>query len=352
MKAVLGLEDGTSFFGRGFGVEGETAGELVFTTQMTGYMEALTDASYAGQILMFTFPQIGNYGVDTKNFQSVEVKALGCVVREVAATPEANEPFADYYRDHGLLGVSGIDTRAITIRTRKHGTLRAALVCGDDATGDHAIELARLVPPITEQDWIPFVSTPEPYEVPGKGTKRVAVIDLGIKRNMVVSLFRRGADIGIFPHDTPADVIEAWNPDALFISNGPGDPVRATDAIRCIRDLIGHLPIYGICMGNQLTALALGATTHKMKFGHRGSNQPVRFKDGQIFITTQNHGFVVDCETLPEGADACYTNLNDGTVEGFEVPDLDIHCVQFHPEAHGGPRDTECHFFDSMMGRI
>jgi carbamoyl-phosphate synthase small subunit len=279
------------------------------------------------------------------------VKALACVAREVATAPEANEPLGRYFRDHGLLGVTGIDTRALTIRTRQHGTLRAALVCGDDASADYAVERARAVPPITEQDLIPLVSTPEPYRVPGNG-KRVAVIDLGVKKNMVVSLFRRGADIGIFPHDTPADVIEAWNPDGLFITNGPGDPVRATAAIRCIRDLIGKLPIYGICMGNQLAALALGATTHKMKFGHRGSNQPVRFSDGQIFITTQNHGFVVDCETLPEGANACYTNLNDGTVEGFEVPDLDIHCVQFHPEAHGGPRDTECHFFDLMMRGI
>lgn len=351
MKAVLGLEDGTSVVGTGFGVEGETAGELVFTTQMTGYMEALTDASYAGQILMFTFPQVGNYGVDTKNFQSPEVRALACVTREVAEVPEANESLARYFRDHGLLGCAGIDTRALTIRTRQRGALRAALVCSDDASPEHAVELARAVKPITDQDWIPLVSTPEPYEVPGSG-KRVAVIDLGIKKNMVVSLFRRGAQMGIFPHDTPADVIEAWNPDALFISNGPGDPVRATGAVRCISNLIGTMPIYGICMGNQLTALALGGTTHKMKFGHRGSNQPVRFRDGQIFITTQNHGFVVDCESLPEGANACYTNLNDGTVEGFEVPDLDIHCVQFHPEAHGGPRDTESHFFDSMMRRI
>ncbi len=351
MKAVLGLEDGTSVVGTGFGVEGETAGELVFTTQMSGYMEALTDASYAGQILMFTFPQIGNYGVDTKNFQSPEVKALACIAREVAGRPEENQPLGQYYREHGLLGCSGVDTRALTIRTRQHGALRAALVCGDDATDEHAVELARAVAPITEQDWIPLVSTLEPYEIPGSG-KRVAVLDLGIKKNMVISLFRRGANIGIFPHNTPSDVIEAWNPSALFISNGPGDPQRATEAIRCIRELIGTLPVYGICMGNQLTALALGGTTYKMKFGHRGSNQPVRYRDGQIFITTQNHGFVVDCDSLPEGADACYTNLNDGTVEGFEVPDLDIHCVQFHPEAHGGPRDTETHFFDNMMRRI
>ncbi len=211
MKAVLGLEDGTSMVGEGFGVEGETAGELVFTTQMTGYMEALTDASYAGQILMFTFPQIGNYGVDKKNFQSKEVKALACVTREVAAVPEANEPMGRYFRDHGLLGVTGIDTRALTIRTRQHGTLRAALVCGDDASSEYAVERARAVSPITEQDLIPLVSTAEPYHVPGAG-KRVAVIDLGVKKNMVISLFRRGADIGVFPHNARSDADRGLEP--------------------------------------------------------------------------------------------------------------------------------------------
>lgn len=254
MKAVLGLEDGTSMVGEGFGVEGETAGELVFTTQMTGYMEALTDASYAGQILMFTFPQIGNYGVDERNFQSKEVKAMACVTREVAAVPEANRPMRSYFRDQGLLGITGVDTRGLTIRTRQHGTMRAGIVCSDDASAERAVELACTVAPITEQDLIPLVSTPEAYYVPG-ARKRVAVIDLGVKKNMIISLFRRGADIGVFPHDTRSDVIEAWNPDALFITNGPGDPVRATAAIQCISDLIGKLPIYGICMGNQLSLI-------------------------------------------------------------------------------------------------
>ncbi len=350
MKAVLGLEDGTSVVGDGFGVEGETAGELVFTTQMTGYMEALTDASYTGQILMFTFPQIGIYGVDEKNFQSTGVRALACVAREITAVPEANGPLGRYFAEHGLLGISGVDTRALTIGTREQGALRSGLVCGDDATPEHAVELARAVPPLTEQDLIPAVSTPAFYAVPGRGGRRVAVLDLGIKKNMMVSLLRRGAEVGVFPHDTPPDVIEAWKPDLLFVTNGPGDPVRATAPVRTVSALIGRLPIYGICMGNQLAALALGGSTYKMQFGHRGSNQPVRYRDGRIFITTQNHGFVVDAWSLPEGADASYVNLNDGTAEGFDVPDLEIHCVQFHPEAHGGPRDSEVHFFDSMLG--
>lgn len=350
MKAVLGLEDGTYVVGEGFGAEGTCAGELVFSTQMTGYMEALTDASYAGQILMFTFPQIGNYGVDEKNFQSPAVQTLGCVAQEICDQPATGQSLKRYYEEHGLLGIEGVDTRALTIKTRQHGTLRAALIVGS-GDPEHAIALARAVPPISTQALIPQVSCREAYRVPGPG-RRVAVIDLGIKRHMVVSLNKRGADIGVFPHNTTAEEIEGFEPDALLISNGPGDPVQAREAIRCVSDLIGTMPVFGICMGNQVTALALGAETHKLKFGHRGTNQPVRYSDGKIFITTQNHGFVVDQDTLPEGCACSYTNLNDGTLEGFESPDLGISCVQFHPEAHGGPRDTECHFFDMIMRRM
>lgn len=350
MKAVLGLEDGTYAVGEGFGAEGTCAGELVFSTQMTGYMEALTDASYAGQILMFTFPQIGNYGVDEKNFQSPSVQTLGCVAQEICDRPSTGQSLKRYYEEHGLFGIEGIDTRALTIQTRQHGTLRAALLVGS-TDHEHAIAMARGVPPIQTQALIPQVSCTEAYRVQGPG-KRIAVIDLGIKRHMVVSLNRRGADVGVFPYNTTADEIRGFEPDGLLISNGPGDPMQAKDAIKTVSNLIGDLPIFGICMGNQVTALALGAETKKLKFGHRGTNQPVRDLDGRIFITTQNHGFVVDQETLPEGCTCSYTNLNDGTLEGFVSPDLGISCVQFHPEAHGGPRDTESHFFDMIMRRI
>ena len=350
MKAVLGLEDGTYVPGVGFGAEGECAGELVFTTQMSGYMEALTDPSYHGQILMFTFPAIGNYGVDLRNFQHPRVWAGGCIAREICPVPETGQSVADYCAGNGIPGIQGVDTRMLTIKTRVQGTLRAALVVGDD-DGAYAVARARRVPPISDCELIPAVSCPVPYHLAGSG-KRIAVLDLGIKKNMILSLQARNADIYVFPHNTAPDQVMACRPDALFISNGPGDPVNATDAIRCVRELTGTIPIYGICMGIQVCGLALGGSTYKMKFGHRGSNQPVRYKDGSIYITTQNHGFAVAADSLPEGCRVLYANVNDGSLEGFENEYLDITCVQFHPEAHGGPRDTEIPFFDTMFRRL
>ena len=350
MKAVLGLEDGTFVVGDGFGVEGTCSGELVFTTQMTGYMEALTDPSYARQLLMFTYPLIGNYGVDQQNFESPKVHAQGCVAREIARVPAARPSVAEYFEENGLFGISGVDTRSLTIKTRMVGTLRASLIVGSD-DGDEAVRRARAISPIGDVDLIGDVSSPEPYRIAGPG-KRIAVIDLGVKRHILESLGHRGADIHVFPHTAAPDEVMAAEPDALFISNGPGDPRRATHAIRCVRDLTGEVPVIGICMGIQVAALALGAETYKMKFGHRGTNQPVRYKDGSIYITTQNHGFAVDEETLPEGCAVSYRNVNDGTVEGFENRDLAVTCVQFHPEAHGGPRDTEMHFFDRIYREI
>ncbi|MCK8517462.1 glutamine-hydrolyzing carbamoyl-phosphate synthase small subunit [Methanoculleus sp. 7T] len=350
MKAVLGLEDGTFVIGNGFGVEGICSGELVFTTQMTGYMEALTDPSYAGQILMFTYPLIGNYGVDLQNFESPKVHARGCVAREISRTPTTQPSVAEYFEENGLLGISGVDTRNLTIKTRTVGTLRASLIVGS-VDGEEAVRRARAAPSISDADLIGSVSCREPYHIGGAG-KRIAVIDLGVKRHILASLRYRGADIHVFPHTAAPDEVMAARPDALFISNGPGDPRKAVDAIRCVRDLAGEVPVIGICMGIQVVALALGGETYKMKFGHRGTNQPVRYRDGSIYITTQNHGFAVDEQALPEGCVVSYRNVNDGTVEGFENKDLNITCVQFHPEAHGGPRDTEMHFFDRIYRGI
>lgn len=350
MKAVLGLEDGTFFQGTGFGEEGTKAGELVFTTQMGGYMEALTDASYAGQILMFTYPLIGNYGVDQRNFQSTEVKAMGCVTREICKIPENGPDIGRYFEDNGLQGIFGIDTRMLTIKTRVSGTMRSALIVGDD-NGEYAVELARKVPDISERALIPEVSCCESYRIPGKG-KRIAVLDLGIKKNIAISLQKRGADLYIFPHDATHDQIAECDPGMLFITNGPGDPKKATATIECVKSFIGELPVTGICMGNQIAALALGGDTYKLKFGHRGSNQPVRDNNNRVYITTQNHGFAVDPESLPEGCRETFRNINDGTSEGFEDPHLNITCVQFHPEAHGGPLDTEETFFDDIYRRI
>lgn len=351
MRAVLGLEDGTCVVGEGFGAEGEVSGELVFSTQMTGYMEALTDPSYHGQILMFTYPMIGNYGVDAHNFQHPRVWAMGCVAREICRKPEHQPSLFSFFEESGLPGICGVDTRMLTIKTRVQGTMRAALVVGDD-NPEYAVGQAMKVPPLSDKDLIPAVSCKVPYQVKGRG-KRIAVIDLGIKKNIVISLRKRDADVFVFPYDVSAGEVQACRPDALFISNGPGDPVHATDAIACVRELAGVLPVYGICMGNQVCGLALGGETYKMKFGHRGTNQPVRHtEDGRIFITTQNHGFAVAADTLPEGCRLSYANVNDGTLEGFSDPHLDITTVQFHPEAHGGPRDTESHFFDAMFRRL
>jgi carbamoyl-phosphate synthase small subunit len=350
MKAVLGLEDGQFVVGEGFGVEGECTGELVFNTQMTGYMESLTDPSYLGQILMFTFPLIGNYGVDEQNFQNPRVCALGAITKEICEKPDAHPSIRSFFEEKNLYGMTGVDTRALTIKTRVHGTMRAAMVVGSD-DGDYAVRLARKPPGQQEINPIPEVSCKEQYRVQGSG-KRIAVLDLGIKKNMITSLMQRKGDLTIFPHDATSDQVMASRPDAFFISNGPGDPKQATHAIKCIRELLGELPIFGICMGNQVSALALGGDTYKLKFGHRGANQPVRYKDGRIFITTQNHGYAVDAESLPEGSKITYTNVNDGTVEGFENTDLNLTTVQFHPEAHGGPRDTEAHFFDAMFRRL
>lgn len=350
MKAVLGLEDGEFVVGEGFGAEGVCSGELVFNTLMTGYMEALTDPSYFGQILLFTFPTIGNYGVDTQNLQNPNVRALGAVMREICEAPDVKPTIRKYFEENGLFGLTGVDTRHLTIKTRVKGTLRAALVVGDD-NGEYAVELARKTPPISDHDLIPAVSCKEPYHIPGTG-KRIAVLDLGIKKNMLLSLSKRGGDIYVFPHNATSDEVRAVKPDCLFISNGPGDPKTATDAITCVRDMIGTLPVFGICMGNQIAALALGGETYKLKFGHRGANQPVRYKDGRIFITTQNHGFAVNPESLPDGCSVSFTNVNDGTVEGFENRNLDVTTVQFHPEAHAGPRDTEAFFFDSLFRRL
>jgi len=350
MKAVLGLEDGQFVVGDGFGVEGECSGELVFNTLMTGYMEALSDPSYFGQILMFTFPTIGNYGVDVQNMQSQSTKVLGAVCREICDAPDLKPTIREYFEQKKLLGISGVDTRSLTIKTRVHGTMRAALIVDSD-DGESAVKLARKAPSPDEVDPIPEVSCRAPYRIPGKG-KRIAIIDLGLKTNMITSLSRRKGDLYIFPHDVKPDDLFSVEPDCLFLTNGPGDPKRATKTIDTVRKCIGQLPIFGICMGNQISALALGGDTYKLKFGHRGGNQPVKYYDGRIFITTQNHGYAVDPESLPEGCEVTFVNANDGTVEGFENEDLKINCVQFHPEAHAGPMDTECHYFDGLFRRL
>ncbi len=353
MNAVIGLEDGTILHGAGFGSECEICGELVFTTQFTGYEEALTDPSYKGQILMFAYPLIGNYGVNPDAFQSTRMQAEGLVVREACNHPSHHlmrESIHEFLEREGKPGISGIDTRHLTIKTREHGTLRAALITGSgDLDGEYAVELARRQPDIREIDLITQVTCREPYHIKGSG-KKIALIDLGIKQNILESLKRRNFNIHVFPANATVSDIISTDPDILFLSNGPGDPQQAKSAIAAVSELAGTLPIAGICLGHQIISLALGAETYKLKFGHRGANQPVKdLQNGKVYISSQNHGFAVDKDSVERtGINITQINTNDGTIEGFEHPDLDILCTQYHPEAHPGPRDTEMWFFDRI----
>ncbi|OFV68516.1 MAG: carbamoyl phosphate synthase small subunit [Candidatus Syntrophoarchaeum caldarius] len=356
MDAVIGLEDGTTVYGEGFGIEGVVCGELVFTTQFTGYEEALTDPSYSGQILMFAYPLIGNYGLNPDTFQSERMQAEGLVVREACDHPSSHRSLNsihDFLESERKPGIAGVDTRALTIKIREHGTLKACLMTGKTVDGSRAVELACREQEISELDLISRVTCKRMYHIEGDG-KRIAVIDLGIKNNILKSLMRRKLDIFVFPADSKASDLESVNPDLLLLSNGPGDPKQAKAAIRLVSELAGSLPIAGICLGHQVIARALGADTYKLKFGHRGANQPVKnLRDGKVYITSQNHGFAVDGDSI-EGTEIKITqiNTNDETVEGIACPYLNIFCVQYHPEAHPGPRDTEAWFFNQIVDVI
>ncbi len=358
MSAVIGLEDGTILKGTGFGAEGIVCGELVFTTQYTGYEESLSDPSYKGQILMFTYPTIGNYGVNEDRFQSDGVKAEGLVVREACDRPNHHLSMKNIYKlmeDEGKPGICGVDTRMLTIKTREHGTMRAALINGSD-DGEEAVRLARAQPDISELDLISRVTCKESFTLKAKNSvgKKAVLLDLGMKKNISQSLLARGIDVIVVPADsTPAQIAEL-DPDVLFLSNGPGDPQNAHSAVTAVKELAGTMPITGICLGHQVISLAMGADTYKLKFGHRGANQPVKdLESGIVHITCQNHGFAVD-ENSFDGTEVEVTqiNANDRTVEGISHKDLDIFSVQYHPEAHAGPRDTEEIFFSKVLRTI
>jgi carbamoyl-phosphate synthase small subunit len=357
MKAVLGIEDGTFVKGEGLGVPGVVQGELVFTTQYTGYEEALTDPSYRGQILMFTYPLIGNYGISGETFQSDCMQAEGLIVREACDHPshhKSKRSIYEFLKDEGKSGIMGIDTRMLTIKTRERGTMKAAIIVGDD-NGEEAVRLAREQPDIGVLDLVGRVSCKDPYQVKGhNGEGSVVLMDFGVKRNIIKSLNKRGINVTVVPATTSSKDILNYEPDAILLSNGPGDPQQATNGISVVKELAGELPIFGICLGHQIISLALGAQTYKMKFGHRGANQPVKdFKRKIVHITSQNHGYAVDESSLDEKeVDITQKNANDGTVEGFEHKKLDIMSVQYHPEAHPGPLDTEKIFFDQVAEKI
>jgi carbamoyl-phosphate synthase small subunit len=352
MKAVLGLEDGTYVVGEGFGKEGITRGELVFATPYTGYEEALTDPSYKGQILLFTYPLIGNYGVNADNFQSDGIKAEALVVREKCehpSHPRSKRSIDQFLNDEHVSGIAGVDTRMLTIKTRRYGTMRSALIVGSD-DGEKACTMAKSMemdPKLVEK-----VTCKQPYEIKGSGP-RVAVMDFGVKRNIVNNLARRNVHVIVLPANTPYEAVRDYKPDAILLSNGPGDPQDAKNGIEVAKKTAGQIPVFGICLGHQIIGLAMGARTYKLKFGHRGANQPViDLVDKKVYITSQNHGYAVDPESIAgTGLEITQLNANDGTVEAMRNDKMRIMSVQYHPEASPGPRDTNW-FFDSLVRKV
>ncbi len=350
-QGLLALEDGTFLKGVGAGAEGVSLGELVFTTSFTGYEEALTDPSYRGQNLMFTYPLIGNYGIQGVNPQSDSIQPEGMIARELCSEPDhadSVEPVAKYLSRNGSRAITGIDTRELTLRIRKRGTVKSALAVGDYDRKE-LLERAKDQPSISERDLVPGVSTEEVKVHEGNGPV-LAVIDTGMKQSILDNLNSRGFEVVIFPHDAEADQVESYQPDGLFFTNGPGDPKRATNPQELVKTYLGKVPIFGICFGAQIISLALGGETYKLKFGHRGANQPVKNHSTEVVnITAQNHGFAIDGNSLAgTGLEVPETNAIDGTVEAIEDEANEVFAVQYHPEGSPGPKDNEKSFFDRV----
>ncbi|AKG90942.1 carbamoyl-phosphate synthase, small subunit [Geoglobus ahangari] len=353
VKAYLALEDGTVVEGVAFGAERDAEGELVFNTAMTGYVEALTDPSYKGQILMMTYPLIGNYGVCREDFESDGVKVEGFVVKELCRHPSnwrSEMSVDELLKEYDVPGIEGVDTRMITKKTRIYGAMKAVIAVGDDVDKERLVERARNQPSITELDLVDKVCVKEPRRIEAKKPRfEVVLIDHGIKMSIVRQLLLRGVSVTLVPYTYPAEKILEEDYDGVFISNGPGDPARVSESVETIRRLAGKLPMAGICLGHQLVARAFNAKTFKLKFGHHGANQPVKdFETGRVFISSQNHGFAVDEKTLPKDMEVTQINLNDRTVEGIRHRDIPLISVQYHPEAGPGPHDTYF-FFDEFV---
>ena len=374
MKAILALEDGTWFQGVSAGAPGETSGEVVFNTSMTGYQEVLTDPWYAGQIVTMTAPQIGNYGVAGADAESEKPQVAGFVMRDpspISSNWRAQGTLRDYLTRHNIVAIGDVDTRALTRKLRSVGVMRGIIGTGA-VDADDLVKRARAIRQMEGSDLVKDVTCARPYDfessladavtdaafgVPplrrAKRPLRVAAYDYGIKLNILRRLAAHGCTVRVFPASTPAAELMAWEPDGIFLSNGPGDPAAVTYAIDNVKELARQeVPIFGICLGHQLMGLALGASTYKLKFGHRGGNHPVKQLDsGAIEITSQNHGFAVDPDSLPANVKVTHLNLYDGTVEGLRHTGQPMFSVQYHPEASPGPHDADYlfqEFLDEM----
>jgi carbamoyl-phosphate synthase small subunit len=357
LKALLVLEDGRHFEGVSFGAPGEATGEVVFHTGLTGYQEILTDPSYCGQIVTLTYPHIGNYGVNESDAESARPQVEALVVRDaspLASNHRASGTLTAYLREHEIPAICGIDTRALTRHIRSQGALRAVLTTA--AVPVEALaEKARSSPLMAGSDLVRRVTCREPFAWPARGEERCHLVafDFGIKHGILRSLASRGARMTVVPATTPAAEVLKMKPDGVVLSNGPGDPEPLDYAIRSVRDLLGQLPLLGICLGHQILGLAVGGRTFKLPFGHHGANHPVkRASDGAVEITSQNHGFAVDPDSLrglPVGV--THHNLNDGTIEGFSLDRDGAISVQYHPEASPGPHDSQ-YLFDRFLERV
>jgi len=364
VKAILLLADGTTFEGESIGANGTTIGEAVFATAMTGYQEMLTDPSFAGQLLTLTYPLVGNYGVNPEDVESSKIHVEGFIIRELCEEPSnwrSNMSLRDYLTQNNTVALQGIDTRALTRHLRVSGVMMGAM--STELTRAELKNTLESAPNYGDLNFVERVSTKETYEWTGDECSKlgdcpepkchVALIDLGIKRNIARCLAKQGCKVTILPCDASADDVLRVQPDGVVFSPGPGDPTRLTDTVATMRALIGKKPILGICLGHQMFGMAMGADIIKLKFGHRGANHPVKnIITGKVSITAQNHGYAVDPTQLSDEAEVTRINLNDGTVEGLRHKRLPIFSIQYHPEASAGPMDEEYlfgEFVDSVL---